>query len=219
MESCEGFHIYDKELIEDDGRPESLRYLYVEQEEERRARVRQLAELGLIKRRKYIGTEDARRVWVQVLNTGDSAADALTAVATRCNYPTTWISDVKGSPVHQDIVTTLLRDTVDHPTMQAMHKEGLLSYPGKRALRSARTLSSTLNTLSHLVNLALRIRDLQAENEQLKARLDRRPLFSDKKEEKLQATRLYQAGTSKRQIAKMLGRSPDTISRWLRSGV
>lgn len=208
----------------------SLRELKAKQQEEWRAHIAELYEKGLISRKTYIKYSEAKDAYEYVLSTGVKAIPALQFVADKYDLPPDWVDKVKSSPMHRDMLKRLLEDTREHSSSTLMLEQGVTTTNSKRALKEARTVSSTLNTLSEQVNLARRLSNLENSVDILTQRVDNleQAVLSVAKETvnnhnrisklelKEEAKTMYEKGLTQAEIARKLGKSQKTVSNWLK---
>lgn len=219
-------------MVSEEDKPLTPRELKAQQKQDWSDAVAEWASKGLIKDKVYIGKSDTHKAWVYVLETGNKGKIALEYVALETGKSETWVEDVKNNRVHPDILKSVMLDTGSHPTMVAMKDKEILDTSTKRALKSASSINSVLNTLSNKVTLNQRIDNLEQRVDNLESAFvslveqvgcikEVQDSFQGqatltKEDKKLLAGDLKNKGLTGKQIASKLDVPISTVYRWLK---
>lgn len=196
-----------------------IKELFNKQELEKQELFHSLIEEGKIKYKERANKYETRDAYTKVLETGDKANEALLHVEKLHDKPDGWKDSVKHSPVPKNFIDYSINYHTDHAISKLMRSEGILNKDGKRALKSASTLSSFLNTLSNQVNLTHEVLSLKSAVRELAShaietnqRLDALEEITEVSKEK--ALQLIKKGYNNTYISKLTGKHRNTIARW-----
>jgi DNA-binding transcriptional MerR regulator len=200
-----------------------LKRLIASQQDEKQELINDLIESGTLKRRKRASKEETDHAYRYVLDTGESASEALTDVSRAYNKDDSWVDSIKHSPVYKNIIDYSIKNNKDHPIFQLMKKTGVWHTGTKKSLRESSTLSSLLNNLSKNVDITVRIAKLENLTELL---IDHAILTDNqlkniqedikelKKNNKQKALTLIKDGYNISEVSELTGVHRNTIRRW-----